>query len=191
MKERRLWEWSEDLCRFRCFAAVTILENKVNCFHNSCPIDEFPWFFEGKWQDYCKGSKLYDLKIPCYSMLNFYWTRLPWWLCSFISTPDPVGNKYYLGPAPLEDMARWAIHLMVHFYWLTAWLASFSDYLIIFFNTRQIATANGPNGNNRDYLFSMEKALSNICKKKIFLRYLYLIKAHDILISNIPIHFFI
>jgi cation transport regulator ChaC len=51
----------------------------------------------------------------------------------FVSTPDPVGNKYYLGPAPLEDMAR------------------------------QIATANGPNGNNRDYLFSMEKALSNIC----------------------------
>ncbi|CAM0958459.1 unnamed protein product [Alopecurus aequalis] len=50
----------------------------------------------------------------------------------FVSTPDPVGNKYYLGPAPLEDMAR------------------------------QIATANGPNGNNRDYLFSMEKALSNI-----------------------------
>uniref|UniRef100_A0ACD5ZE46 Uncharacterized protein n=1 Tax=Avena sativa TaxID=4498 RepID=A0ACD5ZE46_AVESA len=50
----------------------------------------------------------------------------------FVSTPDPVGNKYYLGPAPLEDMAR------------------------------QIATANGPTGNNRDYLFSMEKALSNI-----------------------------
>jgi hypothetical protein len=29
-------------------------------------------------------------------------------LCSFVSTPDPVGNKYYLGPAPLMDMARWA-----------------------------------------------------------------------------------
>ncbi|GJM84979.1 hypothetical protein PR202_ga00701 [Eleusine coracana subsp. coracana] len=51
----------------------------------------------------------------------------------FVSTPDPIGNKYYLGPAPLKDMAR------------------------------QIATANGPNGYNRDYLFSMEKALSNIC----------------------------
>ncbi|KAF8655205.1 hypothetical protein HU200_061215 [Digitaria exilis] len=47
----------------------------------------------------------------------------------FVSTPDPIGNKYYLGPAPLQDMAR------------------------------QIATANGPNGYNRDYLFSMEPPL--------------------------------
>lgn len=50
----------------------------------------------------------------------------------FVSTPDPIGNKYYLGPAPLKDMAR------------------------------QIATANGPNGYNRDYLFNMEKALASI-----------------------------
>lgn len=50
----------------------------------------------------------------------------------FVSTPDPIGNKYYLGPAPLQDMAR------------------------------QIATANGPTGYNRDYLFSMEKALASI-----------------------------
>ena len=47
----------------------------------------------------------------------------------FISTPDKVANRYYLGPAPLEEMAR------------------------------QIATATGPCGNNRDYLFSMEKAM--------------------------------
>ncbi|KAJ4799127.1 Gamma-glutamylcyclotransferase [Rhynchospora pubera] len=50
----------------------------------------------------------------------------------FVSTPDPVGNKYYLGPAPLEEMAM------------------------------QIATATGPCGNNRDYLFLLEKALSDI-----------------------------
>ncbi|CAN8273355.1 unnamed protein product [Cochlearia groenlandica] len=50
----------------------------------------------------------------------------------FTSTPDKVSNKYYLGPAPLEDMAR------------------------------QIATANGPCGNNRDYLFLLEKALHDI-----------------------------
>lgn len=50
----------------------------------------------------------------------------------FTSTPDKESNKYYLGPAPLEDMAR------------------------------QIATASGPCGNNRDYLFLLEKAMFDI-----------------------------
>ncbi|GLT67517.1 hypothetical protein SLA2020_398180 [Shorea laevis] len=50
----------------------------------------------------------------------------------FTSTPDIVSNKYYLGSAPLEEMAR------------------------------QIATASGPCGNNRDYLFKLEKALFDI-----------------------------
>ncbi|KAL8106980.1 gamma-glutamylcyclotransferase 2-1-like isoform X1 [Apium graveolens] len=50
----------------------------------------------------------------------------------FTSTPDKVSNRYYLGPAPLEDMA---------------W---------------QIATAHGPCGNNRDYIFLLEKALFDI-----------------------------
>ncbi|CAN1324205.1 Gamma-glutamylcyclotransferase 2-2, partial [Linum perenne] len=52
--------------------------------------------------------------------------------CSFTSTPDKVSNKYYLGPAPLEEMAS------------------------------QIATAFGPCGNNRDYLFLLEKAMFDI-----------------------------
>ncbi|GAB2286423.1 Gamma-glutamylcyclotransferase 2-1 [Dionaea muscipula] len=50
----------------------------------------------------------------------------------FMSTPDVLSNKYYLGPAPLDHMA---------------W---------------QIATAVGPCGNNRDYLFLLEKALHDI-----------------------------
>ncbi|KAE9609180.1 hypothetical protein Lal_00020318 [Lupinus albus] len=49
----------------------------------------------------------------------------------FTSTADKA-NKYYLGPAPLQDMAR------------------------------QIATAYGPCGNNRDYLFLLEKAMHDI-----------------------------
>ena len=50
----------------------------------------------------------------------------------FTSTPDKVSNKYYLGPAPLEEMAS------------------------------QIATAHGPCGNNRDYVFLLEKAMFDI-----------------------------
>ncbi|ESQ32152.1 hypothetical protein EUTSA_v10004888mg [Eutrema salsugineum] len=50
----------------------------------------------------------------------------------FTSTPDKVSNKYYLGPAPLEEMAK------------------------------QIATASGPCGNNREYLFKLEKAMHDI-----------------------------
>ncbi|KAI4316187.1 hypothetical protein L6164_024191 [Bauhinia variegata] len=49
----------------------------------------------------------------------------------FTSTPDKA-NKYFLGPAPFEEMAR------------------------------QIATAFGPCGNNRDYLFLLEKAMYDI-----------------------------
>ncbi|RWW63122.1 hypothetical protein BHE74_00029723 [Ensete ventricosum] len=51
---------------------------------------------------------------------------------AFVSTPDKEANGYYLGPAPLQDMAR------------------------------QIATARGPCGNNRDYLFRLERALFDI-----------------------------
>jgi len=50
----------------------------------------------------------------------------------FISTPNKITNKYYLGPAPLQEMAR------------------------------QIAKAAGPCGNNRDYLFKMEQAMDSI-----------------------------
>ncbi|CAF2036347.1 gamma-glutamylcyclotransferase 2-1 [Brassica rapa] len=50
----------------------------------------------------------------------------------FTSTPDKLSNKYYLGPAPLEEMAM------------------------------QIATASGPCGNNREYLFKLEKAMHDI-----------------------------
>ncbi|XP_078433883.1 gamma-glutamylcyclotransferase 2-2-like isoform X2 [Wolffia australiana] len=47
----------------------------------------------------------------------------------FISTPDKEVDKYYLGPAPVEEMAR------------------------------QIAMSSEPCGNSRDYLFSLQKAL--------------------------------
>ncbi|XP_072953482.1 gamma-glutamylcyclotransferase 2-1-like [Typha angustifolia] len=57
---------------------------------------------------------------------------------AFISTPDRKNNKYYLGPAPLEEMAR------------------------------QIATATGPCGNNRDYLFLLEKAMFDIGHEDVY-----------------------
>lgn len=57
----------------------------------------------------------------------------------FTSTPDKVSNKYYLGPAPVEDMAR------------------------------QIATAHGPCGNNREYLFSLEKAMFDIGHEEAYI----------------------
>jgi len=50
----------------------------------------------------------------------------------FISTPNESINKYYLGPAPLQEMAR------------------------------QIAKAAGPCGNNRDYVFKLEQAMNSI-----------------------------
>ncbi|WOK92087.1 hypothetical protein Cni_G00778 [Canna indica] len=75
----------------------------------------------------------YDVKIS----VNFYKEDDPTkpavtGVVAFISTPAKEANRYYLGPAPLDEMAR------------------------------QIATANGPCGNNRDYLFLLEKAMSDI-----------------------------
>jgi len=58
----------------------------------------------------------------------------------FTSTPDQETNKYYLGPAPVEDMAR------------------------------QIATAFGPCGNNRDYIFLLEKAMYDIGHEDDFVK---------------------
>jgi hypothetical protein len=100
------------------------------------------------------------------------WNSIGWCLCSFVSTPDPIGNKYYLGPAPLKDMARWATALLFLFYywWIHCLILVLTCYYVC--NIRQIATANGPNGYNRDYLFSMEKALSNIRKSAFFYSFL-------------------
>ena len=84
--------------------------------------------------------------------------------CSFMSTPDKLTNKYYLGPAPLDDMARWEPLIFLSFRFI-AWFA-YQNMLKIELNSwcRQIATAFGPCGNNRDYLFLLEKAMHDIGK---------------------------
>lgn len=82
---------------------------------------------------------------------------------SFTSTPDKENNIYYLGPAPLEDMARYIILLYTTFppfLCQNFGLTMYSTYCVYSF--RQIATANGPCGNNRDYLFLLEKAMHNL-----------------------------
>jgi cation transport regulator ChaC len=52
----------------------------------------------------------------------------------YIGSPNRLKNQYYLGPAPLWDMAS------------------------------QIATARGPAGTNYEYLFRLEEALYEIGK---------------------------
>lgn len=76
----------------------------------------------------------YDIKgsVDFYTEEGEFATPFLTGVLLFISTPNNHINKYYLGPAPLEEMAR------------------------------QIAKAAGPCGNNRDYLFKLEKTLAGI-----------------------------
>ncbi|KAF8400167.1 hypothetical protein HHK36_013463 [Tetracentron sinense] len=80
-----------------------------------------------------------ECEYDCKSLVDFYKegeTLKPalTGVLVFTSTADKESNKYYLGPAPLEEMAS------------------------------QIATAVGPCGNNRQYLFLLEKTLIDIDK---------------------------
>ena len=51
-------------------------------------------FYDSSFAFHFIGSREQSLNVSSFT------------ICSFTSTPDKVSNKYYLGPAPLEDMAR-------------------------------------------------------------------------------------
>lgn len=91
---------------------------------------------------------------------------------SFTSTPDKESNKYYLGPAPLEEMARWNFHFsctdIVFLQSLYLWTVFNVFSITQLSRCRQIATASGPCGNNREYIFKLEKALFDIGKSHKF-----------------------
>ncbi|XP_024005806.1 gamma-glutamylcyclotransferase 2-2 isoform X1 [Eutrema salsugineum] len=108
-----------------------VLASKTRLLHVSCSCLCFIHFIHAQYLE--RRECEYDHK----TCVDFYKEDDPLkpavtGVIVFTSTPDKVSNKYYLGPAPLEDMAR------------------------------QIATANGPCGNNRDYLFLLEKAMHDI-----------------------------
>lgn len=95
-------------------------------------------------------------------------TELVYVYYRFTSTPDKENNKYYLGPAPLDDMARYVILRFPPRFIYVVVMAYPSVSLIFAYPFRQIATAHGPCGNNRDYLFLLEKAMHNIGKLSLF-----------------------
>jgi len=76
----------------------------------------------------------YDLKayVDFYTEEGQSTTPFLTGVIAFTSTPNKITNKYYLGPAPLEEMAR------------------------------EILKAVGPCGNNLDYLFNLEQAMMSI-----------------------------
>lgn len=114
-------------------------------------------------------TSLYEIKenfIIFY--INTWKLNCKYIFCRFTSTPDKESNKYYLGPAPLEDMARW-VYDFLYLHSLSAYILLSWCLILLYVLIRQIATAYGPCGNNRDYIFSLEKALFDIGKHAYWL----------------------
>uniref|UniRef100_A0A0E0KR73 glutathione-specific gamma-glutamylcyclotransferase n=1 Tax=Oryza punctata TaxID=4537 RepID=A0A0E0KR73_ORYPU len=70
----------------------------------------------------------------------------------YLATTNKESNQNYLGPAPLEEMAKYSAYLTC-------------SIVILQLNLRQIFLAEGPTGPNKEYLFKLEDALNKIGKE--------------------------
>jgi cation transport protein ChaC len=86
----------------------------------------------------------------------------------YLATTNKESNKNYLGPAPLEEMARYDIRLAFALLdcatepVVNLWnnLCPFSKKTFAVF--RQIYLAEGPSGPNKEYVFKLEDALNKL-----------------------------
>lgn len=128
-EEKRMWIWSRNLCWFLqggwLFSSLIFIEFVVLQWHWSYLRFWLSCFFSpGGRQCRCRWctcrhrcldvSKNHTDNFLC-QYIDVICLFFPY---RFTSTPCSVVNKYYLGPAPLEEMARYEVNLK----WVGTWI---------------------------------------------------------------------